>query len=501
MNQVRKPTRAEQKAERYRQLLPYLKMKKVMYSNIPLYDSQAASSTFLNWISEKKKTWYLKNSLATPYTTQSHGPGIRLNFKSKESPNPQPPTDLSPKTNSCVICASGTSGYMRHHILPSSLRTLLPKKYKSHLSHDVVLVCPDCFQTVQSLTAKRQTLLEKKSSNNEKQYVVNYPLKKIITSSTALLKYSTNLPPPIKSLHLSTVSAYLSKPSPQITDDDLLHLSNLPSKIPNPSYVSPSLSLIQSLKTPESLELFVREWRKFFIDTFKPRNMPGGWKVENRVTNDGSEGGMNDGRVIDTNRGRTVTEVYEEELREGSMKGFEEEKSKERVRTMTEELHELARIREGLRSTVSPSVELSESKDSEDETTSSSSTSENSPTPTRLRTSTYQEITSLVSLRTALSSLKTPSSPLPPENVDLRPNLLTPTPPKHPRISPHPRGRDCVHPNSLKTSPNTIKSSPVNSTVETTSPMVEAILSRGSSPVPVMGGDVEGGVLKEMKGV
>lgn len=36
--------------------------------------------------------------------------------------------------------------YLRHNIVPHCYRSLFPEAYKSHLSHDVVLVCQACKQ-------------------------------------------------------------------------------------------------------------------------------------------------------------------------------------------------------------------------------------------------------------------------------------------------------------------------------------------------------------------
>jgi hypothetical protein len=54
---------------------------------------------------------------------------------------PQLPAD---KVNIGVKCSRGDFHMMRHHIVPVTYRTLFPKRFKSHMSHDIVLLCGNC---------------------------------------------------------------------------------------------------------------------------------------------------------------------------------------------------------------------------------------------------------------------------------------------------------------------------------------------------------------------
>lgn len=282
-----------EKAARYKKLLPKLKMQKKMYDNILM---RSPEGTLLCTISEKKKSWYLNKGLAM---SDADG-GITLLFTPRDK-NPPPSSaplhaaELSPpdllferrvKRNSCVVCAGSDDGYMRHYIVPSCVRRLLPKRFKSHLSHDVVLVCPGCFLSVQSETGRRLTSMEREAAGGRggKKVVVDEAKMKARSAAAALVKYGGRMPEEVVKRHRGTVEAFLGR---EATAADLERLKDIDYTRSNPSYVPPSQLLVDALKTEVEIAAFVRGWRRFFVDMFRPKNMPEGWRVEARVTNDG----------------------------------------------------------------------------------------------------------------------------------------------------------------------------------------------------------------------
>ena len=50
------------------------------------------------------------------------------------------------RQNICVVCGKDKN-YLRYQIIPSMYRMFFPNKYKSHRSHDVLLICFDCNET------------------------------------------------------------------------------------------------------------------------------------------------------------------------------------------------------------------------------------------------------------------------------------------------------------------------------------------------------------------
>ena len=47
------------------------------------------------------------------------------------------------KENRCCVCGK-LGDYLRHHVVPHCYRALFPVHMKSHLSHDIVLLCQQC---------------------------------------------------------------------------------------------------------------------------------------------------------------------------------------------------------------------------------------------------------------------------------------------------------------------------------------------------------------------
>lgn len=73
----------------------------------------------------------------SPYT-------VRLNFE----PAARAVGDVGefyklPKLNQCVVCGVSES-FNRKNIVPREYRKHFPDVMKSHSSHDIVLLCPDC---------------------------------------------------------------------------------------------------------------------------------------------------------------------------------------------------------------------------------------------------------------------------------------------------------------------------------------------------------------------
>lgn len=112
-----------------------------------LYDNtilQAPDGEVLSTIDIKKAKWYLEKSLATlisenPFT-------VRLNFEpAGRNVGDAGQYYATPKENFCVVCGKSNS-YIRKYIVPREYRKYFPSVMKSHTSHDVLLLCPDCHQ-------------------------------------------------------------------------------------------------------------------------------------------------------------------------------------------------------------------------------------------------------------------------------------------------------------------------------------------------------------------
>ena len=197
-------------------------------------------------ISNKKANWYIKKGLGSweemetkeDYKDCKQGEEevrtIRLNFvpenkkptssSSSSSSSPSPSDDLyhkRVKKNSCCVCSTSHPGFMRHYVVPSSFRSLFPRRFKSHMSHDVVLVCSGCHVDVQARTGREITKVCKEGEERwkrkvegeggkvEGEWMVDRETMEARSKAVAIRKYGGNMPEEVRREHERFVKEYL----------------------------------------------------------------------------------------------------------------------------------------------------------------------------------------------------------------------------------------------------------------------------------------------------
>lgn len=339
---------------------PLITMKRPMYDNIMM---KGPDGKGLSTISLKKAKWYIKKGLAK-WTTDggdefkasngivgendgdSSGTTIQLLFHPASSDKD---VDLqnynaSFKQNRCVVCGA-EQDYMRHYVVPYCYRSLFPCHYKTHLPHDVVIVCPTCHVMAEVQAHRRMKKLEQRERRNKshclhptsaQMELVDGHIHSVRSAATALLKWRDRLPaakieayetllrdwcrskvgggaetsadgsesPSLRStyrgggesceqtsaLYPDEDSERLSYRQVLLTEAQLEEASQLESRQPNPNYVAGADLVVDSLKLPngidfddEALVHFVRDWRLHFVECLYPRYLPKGWSVEAAV--------------------------------------------------------------------------------------------------------------------------------------------------------------------------------------------------------------------------
>ena len=103
----------------------------------------APDGTTLCTCGSKKINWYLSKGLAV--LEEEEPMTIRLKFEPRGRGHADDAYYLSDKENRCCVC--GHDGeYLRHSVVPHVYRQHFPPQMKSHLSHDIVLMCVGCHQ-------------------------------------------------------------------------------------------------------------------------------------------------------------------------------------------------------------------------------------------------------------------------------------------------------------------------------------------------------------------
>jgi hypothetical protein len=265
--------------------IPDLALKSNMYDNIEMVDP---NGTLLANISKKKAEWYVSKRLATWKTGACC---IQLSFAPRAHSGSG--FEKSVKRNVCVACGDDGGLFMRHYIVPRAYRTLLAKKFKTHQSHDVVILCPDCHLHCEHATQLRMHSLEEELEEHCRHAsFINQDLYRVKSAALALTKSRWNkhkLPCEKIQQYQTLVRNYLNISShDDISQEQLQLAAAVEYRIPNPDYISGPQFVMQSLllhdhQDDDEVEQFIKDWRRHFIDTVQPRFLPQGWSIDSPV--------------------------------------------------------------------------------------------------------------------------------------------------------------------------------------------------------------------------
>jgi len=335
----------ERHKEKRRQFkLALLSMKSPMYDNIDMIDPQG---TLLCKVSARKAKWYISKELAD----WVEGEGVdrehclQLRFEPKKrghsdtnNNNNNTVDDVvvddgavsgssgegdtsalyakAPKQNVCVSCGEAQN-LVRHYIIPYAYRALMPLKYKSHMSHDIVILC--CYCNIHCEKARRQRIEEveevfKPPQGYRPQFENDQRLYKVRSAAVALKKWAGRMPMEKVREHETMVMDYLQEregvllvgddgadhqlqqrqhsdnldDAKQLSPTDLQEAIDVKYRVENPNFVSSHQVVVSAIveSGEEGVSDFVKGWRRHFLDTVQPQYMPFGWSVDNSVACD-----------------------------------------------------------------------------------------------------------------------------------------------------------------------------------------------------------------------
>ena len=301
--------RLQNKEKRRQEKIPLLAMKSQMYDNITMLDPQGAP---LSKISAKKARWYVNKGIAEwkgkDDSTDDNDPkSIQLKFEPKARSD-EGDYGRSTKQNICVACGDEEGkSQMRFHIIPHTYRSLFPMRYKTHMSHDVVLLCADCHLRVGQASNLRMNELEDRFMP-QKRYSTDFAQYKVRSSALALMNWKHKIPKEKVASHEEIVRTYLALANTnankggdgmmdndapiaadqlELTDDLLQSVIDVEHRIENPNYIpGPEMVVNSIVDNDVEMAEFIREWRRFFLDTIHPRHLPNGWSVDYPVACD-----------------------------------------------------------------------------------------------------------------------------------------------------------------------------------------------------------------------
>ena len=195
----------------------------------------------------------------------------------------------SDKKNECVACGN-TEHHMRHYVVPFAYRTLFPKKFKSHLSHDVVILCPTCQVFCDQQRQLRMKEIEGRLRIPGEEFRAQPELRDsrlyhLRSCALALMKSRKKLPEEKIKNYEMLVKEYLNIPADtSLTNEQIQTVANVDYKTENPDYISGPELVINSLGDDEQKIIdFIKGWRRHFLDTMRPKHLPKGWGVDSNV--------------------------------------------------------------------------------------------------------------------------------------------------------------------------------------------------------------------------
>jgi len=256
-------------------------MKKPMYDNIEMY---SPDGTLLCTISEKKAAWYIRKKLAI---WKKKAKSIQLLFEPKGQPSDSSTYNQTHKKNVCVVCGDSKK-FMRHYVVPYCYRTLLPDKYKAHMPHDIVVLCPDCHLHCEQLTQNRQKELEnslRRHSGSERQAIPDHELRSVRSAASALCQRRDQIPPEKTKSYENLIKAHFGlDESAWLSKELLQEATTMETSIRNPEYIPGPHLVVSNLAYDEaSIRNFILDWREHFVKNMQPRFLPVGWSVESPV--------------------------------------------------------------------------------------------------------------------------------------------------------------------------------------------------------------------------
>ena len=242
----------------------------------------------------------------TPEEIKEGAKCIRLLFQhsgstDRDTTSPESVYLRSVKRNICASC--GDDGHhMRHYIVPYAYRSLLPSEYKSHMSHDICILCPECHSNCERQSKRRMKQMEhelrtKLGPDYSAPATIEDPILYHVRScALALVKSRERMPLERIKEYEVVVREYLASTREKEERQDMLDSEEeltkaeletacaVNHKVKNPNYVSGSVIVVQNLNgDAQKIKEFIIQWRKHFIATVNPRHMPNGWRVDNPV--------------------------------------------------------------------------------------------------------------------------------------------------------------------------------------------------------------------------
>jgi len=224
---------------------------------------------------EKRAQWYLSRNLAEVICEEPLT--IKLNFIPKGTGN-RVDYYLNSKRNICVVCGDDNLEELtRHHVIPVEYRKYFPLDKKSRSSHDVVVICRKHHAKYENRFADSfKVLLESFTDIDKNRHYNKSILYRVYNYSTIMLDEEK-----IKLIPTERVLFFMEQMRMIFGTDDPFKVSQIDiNKLYDDELNNAGRAVVENVK---ALDQFMAIWRWHFIDTMKPKFLPGGWDMFHEV--------------------------------------------------------------------------------------------------------------------------------------------------------------------------------------------------------------------------
>ncbi|XP_042856535.1 exonuclease 3'-5' domain-containing protein 2-like isoform X2 [Penaeus japonicus] len=248
------------------------------YYNSLLY---APDDQLLCTCDSKKALWYVAKDLGEIVSADPLI--VRLKFEPTGRPQYQEGDGefyLQERLNKCVVCGKEEK-LMKKNVVPHEYRKHFPDILKTHQSHDVILLCSDCFQTSNSEDDLLRTQLMKEFDapigiEHDDQIQVERECKLVRNAGRTLLRSRDSLPQE----RVETLEKILMKhyEVDSITKDHIEQAATMKAKVSNDKYRIHGQKVYEKYEKIGVMKLEQR-WRRHFLESMKPQHLPKCWSV------------------------------------------------------------------------------------------------------------------------------------------------------------------------------------------------------------------------------
>lgn len=243
---------------------------------LPFYENNIVlhpDGSFLSFINNKRADKFLEYNRATLISTDEKGNrNIMLNFEPRRE-HAVTDFDKSQRIDQCVV-SGAKEDLSKHHVIPELLRQYMPLGYKSHNSHDVLLLHVDLHQYY------------------ENTYAEQFLNRLAVEMNIDTLRQHNHKH--LESLKPIKIAASLLKHHDQIPDENVLNMKRrfialtglLPTTKILEYYASQYNEGKQALTYGEyfmsnvtDIDELCKRWREDFVKSMNPLFLPNGWSI------------------------------------------------------------------------------------------------------------------------------------------------------------------------------------------------------------------------------